>query len=130
MRIMIALVVLFCSAVLTSAMAAEKPDHLLVVMVKSKDGKTHLGEQMTSARNCQIVAETFAKAQAEKAPFTITLSSDPKVAGEVVAAACITPSGDTNLLTQFTPDTPLSVEDIDSFFESVRQGVDKMTKKP
>jgi hypothetical protein len=72
MRKLMAMVVLFCSAISTSAVAAEKSDHLLMLMVKSKDGKTQHGEQMVPAKTCHSVAETFAKAHANKVPFTMT----------------------------------------------------------
>jgi hypothetical protein len=131
MRKLIAMVVLFCSAISTSAVAAEKSDHLLMLMVKSKDGKTQHGEQMVPAKTCHSVAETFAKAHANKVPFTMTLSSKPKVAGEILAAACITPNGDIHFLTPpITADTPMSVEDLNSFSEFIQQGANKMTKKP
>jgi hypothetical protein len=130
MRKLMAMVVLFCSAVAASAVAAEKSDHLLMLMVKSK-GKTQHGEQMVPAKTCHSVAENFAKAHAKKVPFTMTLSSKPNVAGEVLAAACITPNGDIHFLTPpITTDTPMSVEDINSFSEFIQQGANKITKKP
>jgi hypothetical protein len=130
MRKLMGLVVLFCSAVFSPGIASEKPDHLLMLAVKSKDGKTQHGEQMVSSKTCRDVGLTLAMAKADKAPVTMTLSSKPKVAGEVLIAVCITPDGGTAFLAPIGPDTPIPTEDINPFFEYLQQGVNKMAKKP
>jgi hypothetical protein len=72
MRKLLALAVLFCCA--ASADAAEKLDHLLVVMLKSKDGQTKYGEQLVQRKTCDFVGAGLAAAKAGLLPVSRTPS--------------------------------------------------------
>jgi hypothetical protein len=119
-------------SVSTTGLAGEKPDHWLLLMVDAGNGQAQYGDQMVPSKTCHVVAEKFAKAEAEKKRFTLQLSTNPKVAGEVLLAACITPDGGIMFLTQIGPHSRVLEfsEGLTKFSEYITQRVNELSKKP
>jgi len=71
----------------------EARDNMLVVVLETADGKKSIHKEMVEGQACKFLLTSFAKAQRESTPLTLTFN-DPEITGRVLDVHCVRPNGE------------------------------------